>query len=516
MRNRIIPILLMTLAIWGCSKEPETNVDPNNMQYPIVYYNLQTDDWEYLICNETEQLLIYKESDTGFVAYGINNPSDSNGFFFISNDSLVSITSNTFDLNIVMKEDSVMVIINDGENSYFYKYDYYSIFSTQNSKRSKIGNSDVLSSLFSETIKGVLKSFPTVNMLYSIIDMVGTLRELDDVDSHNYLDWLEHRNHRYDNIFKWAKDHEYEHKSNPTIIAGISTGGSRVEGTTAYCLVDGFINLQADIYYTGTLSVNYGICYSKSPNPTINDSRQVLSISVGNEFGGGIITQTTADLPHAFCISGLEESTTYYYRAFYEISSINELVYGEIKQFTTEGLFEINTITSPTEGGTVTGGGRYPANATVTLTATANNGYEFTHWNDGSVLSTRTIIVEGDATYTAYFEEEPPSLPDLSGSWTFNQTYFGDNHLILNMQLQSSTETSATYKSSWGSISITLTANIDGSMSIYCSGPYGYTGSFNGTFNSTFTVASGDSYYYGTPSWANPGWTVEDSWTFSR
>ncbi|MBQ0143433.1 MAG: hypothetical protein KBT06_11690 [Prevotellaceae bacterium] len=188
--------------------------------------------------------------------------------------------------------------------------------------------------------------------------------------------------------------------------------------------------------------------------------------------------------------------------------------YGNVVEFHPE--FEVTTISNPLEGGTITGGGRYAFNTQVTLTATANNGYEFTHWNDGIESSTRTITVEGDATYTAYFEEEPPSLPDLSGTWTFNQTYFSDNSLQLNMQLENSTATSATYRSSWSGFTITLTANIDGSMSIGTWAPTGYTGSFSGTFNSAFTYASGNSYYYGTPSWANPGWIVEDPWSFSR
>lgn len=179
-------------------------------------------------------------------------------------------------------------------------------------------------------------------------------------------------------------------------------------------------------------------------------------------------------------------------------------------------LFDINIIASPTEGGTVGGSGRYPANTTIITTATANSGYEFTHWEDGSELNPRTITVEGDATYTAYFEEQQPSLPDLSGTWTFNQTYFSENHLQLNMQFQSSTATRATYHSSWGVNSISLTVYIDGSMSIGCYSPYGYTGSFSGSFNTSFTVASGDSYYYGTGSWANPGWIVENPWTFTR
>ena len=61
---------------------------------------------------------------------------------------------------------------------------------------------------------------------------------------------------------------------------------------------------------------------------------------------------------------------------------------------------------SPSDGGTVTGGGRYDEGATVQISATANTGYQFLRWSDGDTNTTRTITV-GNApeTYTAIFDE---------------------------------------------------------------------------------------------------------------
>lgn len=61
------------------------------------------------------------------------------------------------------------------------------------------------------------------------------------------------------------------------------------------------------------------------------------------------------------------------------------------------------TVTA-TAGGTVTGGGTYETGSSVTLKATPNTGYKFVKWSDGNTNATRTAIVTGDATYTAYFE----------------------------------------------------------------------------------------------------------------
>lgn len=75
----------------------------------------------------------------------------------------------------------------------------------------------------------------------------------------------------------------------------------------------------------------------------------------------------------------------------------------------------ITTATTPTQYtltvnsanpsmGSVTGGGSYNSGATATLTATANNGYHFSHWQDNNTQNPRTVTVTGNATYTAYFE----------------------------------------------------------------------------------------------------------------
>ena len=117
------------------------------------------------------------------------------------------------------------------------------------------------------------------------------------------------------------------------------------------------------------------------------------------------------------------------------------------------------------------------------------------------------------------FTTDPEPLPDLSGTWTFDQEYYGDNSLTIELILESSTKHSATYKAKsgyYGMNQLSVTVNSDGSGSIGCWNSYGYTGSFSGTFNDSYTVLSGDRFYYGTNSWANPGWWVEESWSLHR
>lgn len=56
--------------------------------------------------------------------------------------------------------------------------------------------------------------------------------------------------------------------------------------------------------------------------------------------------------------------------------------------------------------GTVTGGGEYEVNSSITLEAVANAGYVFVNWEDGTTNNPRIVTVTGDATYTANFAPE--------------------------------------------------------------------------------------------------------------
>ena len=59
--------------------------------------------------------------------------------------------------------------------------------------------------------------------------------------------------------------------------------------------------------------------------------------------------------------------------------------------------------------GAVTGAGSYQANEQVNISANPNLGYRFRQWSDGITTNPRTLVVVGDTTLTAEFEEIPAS-----------------------------------------------------------------------------------------------------------
>ena len=96
--------------------------------------------------------------------------------------------------------------------------------------------------------------------------------------------------------------------------------------------------------------------------------------------------------------------------------------------------YTISVSASPTNGGTVTGGGTYQQGQSCTVHATANSGYTFTNWTEnGSVVSTQanyTFTVNSNRTLVANFQAQPQNYtvsvsanPAEGGTVTGGGTY---------------------------------------------------------------------------------------------
>ena len=84
--------------------------------------------------------------------------------------------------------------------------------------------------------------------------------------------------------------------------------------------------------------------------------------------------------------------------------------------------YTIKAKANNSDWGTVTGGGKYEEGATATLEATANAGYTFVNWDNGSTNNPLLVTVTADAEYTANFAEQT-GVKVTFGDLTWNAEY---------------------------------------------------------------------------------------------
>lgn len=191
------------------------------------------------------------------------------------------------------------------------------------------------------------------------------------------------------------------------VYAFINTPATAYTVTEARAIIDKGLGLDHELYGKGTIKSIKGYYNNKYITYNITDGENDLTVYNG---------------------LGLEKA------AFGAKTDLNigdqVVVYGKLVKFS--GTYEFNTdnylislipapkmytITAKVNDdamGSVTGAGEYEENATATLTANANEGYEFVNWTVGEETKTDnplTITVAADMTITANFEEDKELTP---------------------------------------------------------------------------------------------------------
>lgn len=121
--------------------------------------------------------------------------------------------------------------------------------------------------------------------------------------------------------------------------------------------------------------------------------------------------------------------------------------------------YTIAVLSSNSAWGSVSGGGIYVSGATVTLTATANEGYTFSNWSDGSTENPHDVVVMADATYIATFVQGGSSNPTVYNSIeaTACGSYIWNDHTYTESGEYQQTFTTA--NSADSIVTLTLTIN---------------------------------------------------------
>ena len=125
--------------------------------------------------------------------------------------------------------------------------------------------------------------------------------------------------------------------------------------------------------------------------------------------------------------TGTATLTVFGYNKITYIATI-QIVNGSTQNYT------VSVSANPAIGGNVTGGGTYPQGQSCTVTATANDGYNFVNWTEGgnvvSTQATYTFVVNGNRNLVANFEAEVQTYnirvsanPMLAGTVTGGGTF---------------------------------------------------------------------------------------------
>lgn len=133
----------------------------------------------------------------------------------------------------------------------------------------------------------------------------------------------------------------------------------------------------------GNVSMARGTSYAFSATVTGNNNpNTTVSWAVGGAKSSGTTIQSNGLLT----VSGEETATTLTVTA---ISNQNSSVQGKAQVTLTGGNHTVSVQASPSDGGTVSGGGSVSLNGSCIVTASAKSGYLFTGWEmDGKIVST--------------------------------------------------------------------------------------------------------------------------------
>jgi len=281
------------------------------------------------------------------------------------------------------------------------------------------------------------------------------------------------------------------------------------------------------IYYLPG-AAGWGVTFGGRPTAAWQTSFVIVNVSAnpsngGTVSGSGIYTigtnvQISANVNNGWTFTGWNDGNTQNPRTI-SVPFIGARYTANFSQ----QMATILVYASPSNGGTVNGGGSYAVGTNVQIYATANNGWIFTGWSDSNLQNPRPITVSlGGAAYTANFQQQT-ALIAVQASPSNGGTVSGGN----TYNVGSSQQISATANNGW-----TFTGWSDGGAQahniIVPVGGATYTANFAQNSPETATIAvqaspanggsvsGGGTYNVGASqqisATVNPGWTFV-SWS---
>ena len=161
------------------------------------------------------------------------------------------------------------------------------------------------------------------------IDLVNTLRELDDIDNAlELVDYLESSNDivKFIDLIKTRPNHKQGDYI--TYAIGLIAGDSEVEGAIATLTLEGTIRGESK---GKEFNFEYGLCYSSSNDIPVYSDRKI-----GKTYSGLLVNPINITLPEKFKTVSLEKGT-YYYRGYFKDNDTGNIIYSDnVEEFEIE------------------------------------------------------------------------------------------------------------------------------------------------------------------------------------
>ena len=288
------------------------------------------------------------------------------------------------------------------------------------------------------------------------------------------------------------------------------------------------VSTDATYSFTVTENATYTAYFSEIPITYYTITTNVMpagsgTVSGGGQYNAGATCTLTAMPSNGYQFdswkkNGIVVSTD----ATYSFTVTENATYTAYFSETPTIYYTITTDVIPVGSGTVSGGGTYPEGSSVTLQAAANDGYQFSQWNDGSTQNPRTITVTGDANYTATFTQLQYTISVYANPTSGGNVYGGGVYHYGEMVTIGATPNSGYEFAGWSDgntqnpRAITVTANASYTAVFVEVGSTYYTVTANvspsnaGVVNGTGVYEAGSTIVLSAE--ANPGYTF-DRWS---
>ena len=321
-----LSILISVVSCDLIDKTKDENTDSNAVK---LVSNIPDSNWESIIVMSSKDALCLNYS----------TQDNSELMAVIDNNSEISMTfdENRRPTSLIFEEAEFYAEYLDDHCNLIYNIDDISgleIIPTKTTTKAsgeeafdfalEVTKSKTLDKVIDKADEIIEKKFDKPDVLGTIdkfINMVNTLRELDDIDNAlELVDYLESSNDivKFINLIKTKPNHKQDNST--TYIVGITAGDSEVDGNVASLELRGTIK---GISKGEEFNFEYGLCYSASNNmPIYSDG------NTGTKYSGLMVNPMNITLPRRFDTPELDKGT-YHYRGFFRDLQTDHIIYSE-------------------------------------------------------------------------------------------------------------------------------------------------------------------------------------------